>query len=29
MMGWDTETGVPLPATLHRLDIPWVAEAMA
>ncbi|MGC9361059.1 MAG: aldehyde ferredoxin oxidoreductase family protein [Anaerolineae bacterium] len=29
MMGWDAETGTPLPATLHRLDIAWVAEAVA
>jgi len=28
MMGWDTETGTPLPAALHRLDIAWVAEAL-
>jgi aldehyde:ferredoxin oxidoreductase len=28
MMGWDSETGVPLPGRLQDLDIEWVAEAM-
>jgi aldehyde:ferredoxin oxidoreductase len=28
MMGWDPETGVPLPGRLQDLDIEWVAEAM-
>ncbi|MBI2832255.1 MAG: aldehyde ferredoxin oxidoreductase family protein [Chloroflexi bacterium] len=26
LMGWDRETGVPLPETLEELDIPWAVE---
>ena len=26
MMGWDTETGIPLPAKLHELGVSWAAE---
>ena len=26
MMGWDPETGVPLPAKLHELDVAWATE---
>jgi aldehyde:ferredoxin oxidoreductase len=29
MMGWDTERGVPQAPALARLDIGWVAEALA
>ena len=26
MMGWDEDTGVPLPAKLHELDVSWAVE---
>ena len=26
MMGWDTETGTPLPGKLHELDVSWAVE---
>jgi aldehyde:ferredoxin oxidoreductase len=26
MMGWDRETGVPHPDTLHALDVSWAVE---
>ena len=26
MMGWDRETGVPLPGKLHELDVGWAVE---
>ena len=26
MLGWDAETGVPLPAKLHELGVPWAIE---
>ena len=26
MMGWDAETGVPLPAKLHELGVSWAVE---